>query len=74
MINANVSTGLKNRKIGKHLTLHPVVAAATKLPETALKSDSNEGYRGVGMGIVVKNIERSEDKGWGSAIGMITLF
>ena len=25
------------------------------------------------MGVVVKNIERSEDKGWGSAIGMVQL-
>lgn len=72
--------GLKNRKIGKHLTLHPVVAAATKLPASSCVSEEKqeegerdvggwEGYRGVGMGVVVKNIEREEDKGWGSAIG-----
>ena len=71
--------GLKNRKIGKHLTLHPVVAAATKLPaappptsspgEQQEQQEQFEGYRGVGMGVVVKNIEREEDKGWGSAIG-----
>ena len=73
--------GLKNRKIGKHLTLHPVVAAATKLPEEICVPSSSssspeeggwEGYRGVGMGVVVKNIEREEDKGWGSAIGKHT--
>lgn len=52
------------------------MAAATKLPDTMTKSLSEtqkeggwEGYRGVGMGVVVKNIEREEDKGWGSAIG-----
>jgi hypothetical protein len=63
---------LKNRKIGKHLTLHPVVGTATKLPDPNPTSSDEiiPGYRGVGMGVVVKNIERPEDKGWGSAIGM----
>lgn len=63
---------MKNRKIGKHLTLHPVVGTATKLPDPNPTSSDEiiPGYRGVGMGVVVKNIERPEDKGWGSAIGM----
>ena len=60
--------GLKNRKIGKHLTLHPVVGAATRL-EASQTDQGYSGYRGVGMGVVVKNIEREQDKGWGSAIG-----
>mmetsp|Transcript_19635 Transcript_19635/g.33047 ORF Transcript_19635/g.33047 Transcript_19635/m.33047 type:complete len:608 (+) Transcript_19635:266-2089(+) len=65
-------SGLKNRKIGKHLTLHPVVASASKLPNRNSSDPTSgpdlAGYRGVGMGVVVKNIEREEDKGWGSAI------
>lgn len=65
---------MKNRKIGKHLTLHPVVGTATKLPDPDPTSSEEiiPGYRGVGMGVVVKNIERPEDKGWGSAIGMFS--
>lgn len=46
-----------------------MVAAATKLSDP--KEGQLGGYRGVGMGVVVKNVEREEDKGWGSAIGTL---
>lgn len=48
------------------------MAAATKLPnpDQSSKEEVYDGYQGVGMGVVVKNIERPGAEGWGSAIGM----
>jgi long-chain-alcohol oxidase len=59
-------SGFKNRKIGKHLALHPVAASAglTKSTATGLAS-------GVSMGVVVRNsplLERECDPGFGVAL------
>lgn len=59
-------SGFKNRKIGKHLALHPVAASAgvTRSTLTGLAS-------GVSMGVVVRNsplLERECDPGYGVAV------
>lgn len=47
-------SGVDNRKIGKHLTLHPVLGTVGMFPDTDTKL-----YAGVGMGVVV--VPKKED-------------
>lgn len=58
-------SGFKNEKIGKHLTLHPVVGCA------GLSSENTGLQSGVSMGVVVKchpALERPADPGYGVAV------
>jgi choline dehydrogenase-like flavoprotein len=59
-------SGFSNRKIGKHLTLHPVLGCAGLSPEAVTGL-----HQGVSMGVVVKGgaaLELPSDPGYGVAV------